>query len=172
MADLPGASCCPAPGVFRSFDIDTSMTSGARNITLSEDINRDLITMCNGCYGTLNDVNTQLKEDPSKKAKVNEHLKKINKEYKGSQRVHHIVEIIYNNIGLENIKKRIIKPLGLNIAVHYGCHVLKPHDNKPWETGCEDPTFLDEMVEVAGCKSIPYKNKLMCCGAGGVSARE
>ena len=84
MADLPGASCCPAPGVFRSFDIDTWMTLGARNITLSEDINRDLITMCNGCYGTLNDVNTQLKEDPSKKAKVNEHLKKINKEYKGS----------------------------------------------------------------------------------------
>ena len=117
------------------------MTFGARDITLSEDINRDLITMCNGCYGTLNDVNTQLKEDPSKKAKVNEHLKKINKKYKGSQRVRHIVEIIYNNIGLENIKKRIIKPLGLNIAVHYGCHVLKPHDNKPWKTGCEDRCF-------------------------------
>ena len=72
VVDLEGASCCPAPGVFRSFDIETWLTLGARNIAIAEATGRDLITMCNGCYGTLNDVNTQLKENPQKKAKVNE----------------------------------------------------------------------------------------------------
>ncbi len=102
--------------------------------------------MCNGCYGTLNDVNTQLKENPQKKAKVNEHLAKINKNYRGSQRVRHVVDLIYNDIGLDVIKTKITRPLGLNIGVHYGCHILKPHGDKPWKSNSEDPHFLDDMV--------------------------
>jgi heterodisulfide reductase subunit B len=115
----------------------------------------------------LNDVNCELLESPEKKKAVNEHLKKINKEFKGSIKVRHIAEIIYNDIGIENLKKKITNPLNLNIAVHYGCHILKPHDNKPWTESVEGPVFMDKLVEMTGAKSIDYKDKLMCCGAGG-----
>ncbi len=169
VVEAEGASCCPAPGVFRSFDIDTWLVLAARNISISEAKNRDFVTMCNGCYGTLNDVNYELQHEKEKKEFVNEALKEIGKEYKGSITVRHIVDVLYNEIGLDKLKKMIVKRFdGLKVGIHYGCHILKPHYNKPWDySSVEDPKFLDELVEITGAESIEYKDKLMCCGAGG-----
>ncbi|MHA1745650.1 MAG: CoB--CoM heterodisulfide reductase subunit B [Promethearchaeota archaeon] len=167
IAELEGAGCCPAPGVFRSFDIDTWYTLAARNITIAEDMNRTMAIMCNGCYGTLNDVNYEMKHDPKLRAKVNTHLKEIGKEFQGTIKTDHIAWIMYHDIGLEAIRKKIVNKLDLKVAIHYGCHILKPAYNKPWTADFEIPTFLDELVEITGCTSVPYKDKLMCCGAGG-----
>jgi heterodisulfide reductase subunit B len=168
VSDLEGASCCPAPGVFRSFDIETWLTLGARNIQISEQQNRDLVTMCNGCYGTLNDVNYELHHDKAKKDTVNEHLKKIGKEFKGSVNVKHLVELLYYDIGLAKIKEKITTPFkGLKLAIHLGCHIVKPHKNKPWDDSFEAPHFLTDLVEATGAQAIKYKDELMCCGAGG-----
>ncbi|WP_457556967.1 CoB--CoM heterodisulfide reductase subunit B [Candidatus Harpocratesius sp.] len=167
VVELEGAGCCPAPGVFRSFDIDTWLTLGARNITIAEDIKRNLCIMCNGCYGTLNDVNTELKHNSKKRDFVNNKLKEIGKEFKGTVEAEHLVWVLYHDVGIEKIKKMITRKLGLKVAVHYGCHILKPTHNKPWKDDFEKPTFLDELVELTGCTSVDYRDKLMCCGAGG-----
>ncbi|XEO78379.1 hypothetical protein WKT22_03418 [Candidatus Lokiarchaeum ossiferum] len=167
VVDLEGASCCPAPGVFRSFDIETWLTLGARNITISEQLQRDLVTMCNGCYGTLNDVNYELKTDSEKRTLVNDNLNKVDREFQGSINVRHIIDVLFNEIGLDALKKRITHPLSLRVAVHYGCHLLKPMKTKPWTEDWEEPTFFDDLVEITGATSVPYKEKMMCCGAGG-----
>jgi heterodisulfide reductase subunit B len=167
VSDLEGASCCPAPGVFRSFDIETWLTVGSRNVVLSEEQNRDLVTMCNGCYGTLNDINTELKHDAEKKRIVNAHLAKINKQYKGNIQVRHIMDVIINEIGMDKIKDLIVNKLNLRVAVHYGCHIVKPTHNKPWKDSFEGPEFFDKLIELTGAQSVNYKDKLMCCGAGG-----
>ncbi|MHA1112597.1 MAG: CoB--CoM heterodisulfide reductase subunit B [Promethearchaeota archaeon] len=169
LKEMEGASCCPAPGVFRSFDIPTWLTIAARNITIGEQNKSDIITLCNGCYGTLLEADHLLKQKSDKKDMVNEHLGKIGKEYEGSIKVKHIIEAMYYDIGKDKLNDHIVKKWkNLPVAVHYGCHILKPSDTKPWgENVSEEPRFFDELVDLTGAHSIHYKDKNMCCGAGG-----
>ena len=91
LIDMKGASCCPAPGVFRGFDIDTWLVIGARNIVIAEELGLDIALMCNGCYGSLLEVNHTLKHDKEMRRMVNEHLAKIGKEFRGTCEIRHIV---------------------------------------------------------------------------------
>ena len=168
LLDLPGASCCPAPGVFRAFHIPTWLVIAARNISIAEELGVNPITGCNGCYGTLRDAWYELEHEFELKKEVNKHLAKINREYKGNLEPKHIVQALYLDMGLDYLKDQIkLKFSDLKVAVHYGCHIVKPSDKRPWNGEYEAPRFLDEIVEITGAKSIDYKDKYMCCGAGG-----
>jgi len=168
IAELEGASCCPAPGVFRAFHIPTWLVIAARNITIAEELGMDIVTGCNGCYGTLRDAWVELEHEPELKKMVNEHLAKVGREYKGSIEPKHVVQVLYHDMGIEYLRGFIKhKFKDLKVAVHYGCHIVKPSDKRPWSGEYEDPRFLDEIVELTGAKSIDYKDKFMCCGAGG-----
>jgi len=165
-SELKETSCCPAPGIFRSFDKITWLTLASRNIVLAGEKNTDILTVCNGCFSSLMDANSILKNDISLRNEVNLHLNKINKEFNGTVEVRHIVEFLHKEIGVKNLNKLIEKPLDLKVAVHYGCHLLKPaKDRKLGSAQC--PVFFDELVEATGAKSIPYEGKTSCCGAGG-----
>jgi heterodisulfide reductase subunit B len=166
VCDLPGASCCPAPGVFKSFDKAAWLALASRNIVLSERMERDILTVCNGCYGSLADANMELKKDPEMRARTNNCLKEIGMEFKGTVEVRHIIEFLYKEFGPEKLKNYITRPLDLKVALHYGCHMIKPSkDRNLGET--EAPVFFDELVEATGAKSVDYTDKMMCCGAGG-----
>ncbi|MFW9881670.1 MAG: heterodisulfide reductase-related iron-sulfur binding cluster, partial [Candidatus Thorarchaeota archaeon] len=168
LIDLPGASCCPAPGVFRSFHIPSWYVIAARNISLGESLDVSLMTGCNGCYGTLRDVWYELQHDKELKKKVNEELIKIGRNYSGNFTPRHVMEVLYLELGLDHIKDYIrYRFKDLKVAVHYGCHITKPSNKRPWKREYEAPRFFDKIVELTGAKSISYKDKYMCCGAGG-----
>ena len=75
LLDMERAACCPAPGVFRSFNKVDWMVHAARNLCIAEKMDTDILTVCNGCFGTLQEVNKHLKQDESAKNQVNEKLK-------------------------------------------------------------------------------------------------
>lgn len=168
LVDLPGASCCPAPGVFRAFHIPTWLVIAARNITIAESLGVDILTGCSGCFGTLRDAWYELRHEPELKKMVNGHLAKIGRQFKGTSEPKHVAQALYLDMGIEYLKDFVKhKFKDLKVAVHYGCHIVKPSDKRPWSGEYEQPTFLDEIVELTGAKSIDYKDKFMCCGAGG-----
>ncbi|MHC1604436.1 MAG: CoB--CoM heterodisulfide reductase subunit B [Candidatus Methanofastidiosia archaeon] len=166
LLDMEGASCCPAPGVMKSFNKNAWLKLAARNLQIAENIGCDILTLCNGCYGTLKDASTELREEPQKLKEVQNSLKKVGLSFKGNVDVYHLVEFLYFDLGVEKLRKFVTNPLNLNVAVHYGCHLLKPIRYRR-SSNFEAPTFFDELVEATGAKSIDYRGKNMCCGAGG-----
>jgi heterodisulfide reductase subunit B len=165
--DMDRASCCPAPGVFRSFDKHDWMVAAARNICIAEQMDTDILTVCNGCFGTLQEVNTHLKNDELARDRVNEKLKLIGDyEYKGTIEVRHIAEVLGFEVGPVEIQKYLVRKVHATTTIHYGCHFLKPSKTRNIQSP-EEPTILEEFVEALGVTSLDFKNKHTCCGAGG-----
>jgi len=168
IVDLKGASCCPAPGVMRSFDQDTWLAIAARNLVIAQELGVDILTICNGCFDTLFESAHKLNNDEKAMKRINNILKDIGMEYKGKTRVRHLVEYLRNEIGVDEISARV-KDNGdkkLKGAVFYGCHFLKPSTVKKIDNP-ERPTIFDDIVEALDVESIDYKDKGSCCGAGG-----
>ena len=119
----------------------------------------DIMTECNGCFGSLFECNHILQEDEDKKAKINANLAEIGREYKGTINVKHFAQILRDDVGFEKLASLIEKPLDLNVAVHYGCHFLKPTKTIGIEDQAENPSILDDLVEITGAKSVDYNEK-------------
>ena len=164
--DLEGASCCPAPGVIRSFDEPTWLALATRNLALAEMSGHDLITGCNGCYSTFKEALTEIREHPGRLRELQKVFKDMDIKFKGKVEAKHVIEAIAD-LGPDKIRGVVTKKLeGIKVGVHYGCHLLKPSKNRPWKK-TQNHTFLDELVEATGALSTPYKDKNLCCGAGG-----
>ena len=166
LEDLEGASCCPAPGVVRSFNETTWLALASRNLALAEMSGHDIITGCNGCYATFKEALAEVREHPARMREIKKIFKEMSLKYKGKVEAKHVIEVIAE-LGPDLVRNSVTRSLeGLKVGVHYGCHLLKPSKNRPWEKILR-PTFLDELVEATGAESVKYKDKNLCCGAGG-----
>jgi heterodisulfide reductase subunit B len=167
LLDMEGATCCPAPGVFGSFDRVTWATIAARNLTIAEAGGHPITTGCNGCFASLWDANHELKHDDELRDAVNENLAEIGREFKGTIEVWHYVDALYSQVGLERIREKVTRPLkGVRMALHPGCHWMRPKQVKKKDDS-EHPHIFRELCETSGAEYVPYKDELICCGAGG-----
>jgi heterodisulfide reductase subunit B len=159
--DVEGFSCCPDPTGIEQIDHMTWLALGARNLSLCKN-NGGVISFCSGCVETLKGVNYFINKDLATKKEVNRYLQKVGKIYEGKTEVKHFAEIIYEN--LEKVKKSVEKPLeGFKVAVHYGCHYLRPSEIIGWDDPFE-PITIDEIIKTIGAESVEYDLKMECCG--------
>ncbi|TFG29713.1 CoB--CoM heterodisulfide reductase subunit B [Candidatus Thorarchaeota archaeon] len=167
LLDMEGATCCPAPGVFGSFDRITWATIAARNLTIAEAGGHPITTGCNGCFASLWDANYELKHDEELREKVNENLAVIDREFKGTIEVWHYVDALVEVAGLDKIREKVTRPFkGVRMALHPGCHWMRPKILKQKDDS-ERPHIFRELCETSGAEYVPYKDELICCGAGG-----
>ena len=164
LVDVDGFTCCPDPIYFQARNKMDWYTVAARNLTLAEDLGYDIITTCSGCTATLSEVNLALKEDNDLKDQVNSRLKKIGREFKGSINVWHAVKVLRDDFGMDRIEATVKRPLeGLKVAVHYGCHLLKP--SRVMRVDDPDhPTILENLLRAIGATPIHHEKTLLCCG--------
>lgn len=164
LVDVEGFSCCPDPIYYKAADSTEWLTIAARNLSLAEDIGRDIFTCCSGCTLTLREANHILKHDPVMRARVNERLKKINRRYKGTIEVRHIATIVRDEIGIDAVADSVTRPLeGLRIAIHYGCHLLKPERVMQVEDYAR-PELLQRLLRAIGAEPVFNARHLVCCG--------
>jgi len=166
LVDVDGFTCCPDPIYFKARDKMKWLTIAARNLAVAEETGLDIVTMCSGCISTLKEAQYLLAEDQALKDEVNKRLKRINKEYKGKVKVSHAVVVIRDDLGLDVVKKSVKRSLeGVTVAIHYGCHILKPSQIMHVDDA-DYPSILDDLVAAMGATPLEHHEKLLCCGKG------
>jgi heterodisulfide reductase subunit B len=164
LVDLP-FTCCPEPNTIRALSDDTWLTFAARNIALAENEGLDILTSCAGCHESLSLAKHELEKNPERKERVNEILKDLGLEYKGSSVIIHLHQVLFDEIGIETLSSKVKRPIPIKVVTHTGCHLLRPErilhvDN------AEVPVKLDLLCETLGMEPLDYMDKTMCCGAG------
>jgi heterodisulfide reductase subunit B len=171
VTDLDDFACCGYP--LEAADHLTAVTMGARNIAIAEAKGQDILAICSACSGSLLRTRAELMEDEDLKKEVNKRLKKLGLEFKGTSEVRHLLRFLHEDIGLEELKEHVTRPLdGVRVAVHYGCHYIKPSEIVGGPDNPEMPHTVDELVEVTGAESIDYSERLLCCGGAILGYRE
>lgn len=166
IVDLDGFTCCPEKELVGSMGEELWLLTAARNLALAEATGLDLVTPCNGCYGTLKSAKAELKKDPRLKAHVNAKLAEIGMKYEGRVKVLHLLELFHDVLSPARIATYVKKPLkGMRIGVHYGCHMMRPAKVLNFDDPIH-PVKFDALVSALGAKSLDYTTKMLCCGGG------
>ncbi|MCL6447097.1 MAG: CoB--CoM heterodisulfide reductase iron-sulfur subunit B family protein [Armatimonadetes bacterium] len=172
--NLDGQSCCPSWGTLPSVDVAGWCAVGARNLALAEEKGLDIVTVCGSCYGSLAEAKYKLDHDPELKTRVNELLRNIGREYKGTSQVRLAHYYLDHELGPDRIREALKYKLdGFTIALQPGCHSLWP--SKVYFDKEEDtfhPRVLKEMCEALGATVGYYTRLLDCCGMGAMRSAD
>lgn len=165
LVEIPDWNCCGAIDAIYSYEPEYSLALVARNLSLAEKMQADIVTLCSACYFSLARTNKLFKENPEVKAKINDALSSIGLSYSGGVKVRHFLEALLTDVGLEKIKSKVTVPLNsFNVASYYGCLLVRPVDLTHFDDP-EHPTRMDELVETLGASKVDYYSKTKCCGA-------
>ncbi len=140
----------------------------ARNLALaSNQANgaRTVVAPCSACYLNLAKCDFYMRERPVLGERVNEALAAGGLHYDaGSLLIRHILDVLVNDIGLETLKNKVVRPLkGLRVAPYLGCMVPRPDYEHRWSNP-EYPNELDRVLKVLGAEVIDFPLKTHCCG--------
>ncbi|RJR53401.1 MAG: heterodisulfide reductase subunit B [Desulfobacteraceae bacterium] len=122
----------------------------------------EVLAACASCYARLRTANYKVRSDPAEL----ERARRITGEtYEGNVRVRHILDVLFNDLGVKEIRKRILSPLkGLRVASYYGCLLSRPREVVAFDDS-EHPTCMDELVRATGADPVDWPYKTECCGA-------
>lgn len=164
LVDADGFTCCPETTLVKALDENAYYLTAARNLAVAERHGRPLLTPCNGCYSTFKSVISTLKVDWRLQESLNRRLAASGLRYRGDVDVWHLVEWLSEDLGPAALGKRVVKPFwGMRIAVHYGCHLLRPSPAIRWDSPLA-PTKFEHLVRALGATVVDHETKMDCCG--------
>lgn len=161
IVEIDDWNCCGAT-VYMSVKETVSLAISSRNLALAEQMNLEVMAPCSSCFTVLSKTNRILNEIPAMHSDVNEALAEAGLKYSGKTKVRHPLDILMNDIGLENIEKKMKRNLqGLKIAPYYGCQIVRP--DKTFDDK-ENPILMDKLFRKFGSEIVYYPMKVRCCG--------
>lgn len=162
LQELPDWCCCGASSA-HSINNKLSLELPAWNIAIASKMGLDIVIPCAACFNRLKTTEDILKNNKEKKEAI-ENI--IGFKYKGNIKIFHLLDYITNKIGLDTVKKKIVRPLNeFKVANYYGCLIVRPNDITQCDYD-EYPEQLDLLMEAIGCKSTKWSYKNECCGGG------
>ncbi len=161
LVEIEDWNCCGALEA-SSLNSTLSLALPARNLRIASEGSDKLVVACNACLNNLVSVQHKLSNNEELKQKISGIL---NYEFREVE-IEHLLDLIWNEVGLENLGESVTKPLNkLKTVSYYGCLSVRP--SKVMKSDDPDnPTHLDEIVSVLGGTPLEFTSKTKCCGGG------
>jgi len=160
--EIPNWSCCGATAAHQT-DRLLAASLPAANLLTAQEMGLDVVVNCAACYSRLKTANHEIATSPEMRKKVGETL---GRDYDGSVKVRHLLEVLLEDLGLETIEQRISHSLnGLKVAPYYGCLLVRPPEVTQFDNP-ENPASMDRLVTALGGDSLDWPHKVECCGGG------
>jgi len=162
LVEPKGWTCCGATAGHQT-DRLLAVSLPAANLTKVQDMKLDMMVNCAACYSRMKVANHEIAAHSEIRQGVREAL---DRDYDGSVKVRHLLEVLLEDVGLPAIKRAVKRPLnGLKVACYYGCLLVRPPKILKFDDP-ENPTSLDRLVTAMGGTSLEWPSKVECCGGG------
>lgn len=165
--EIPDWNCCAASIGYAGGGELPRISLSARNIALSQQANaqQDIVATCAACWLATREAKERIEESEKIRSGVDASLAEANIKIEGEMpATRHMTEVLMQDVGLEEIKAKVKKPLeGLKIASYVGCQTNRPFgiDGESYE----NPMYLDKLTEALGGEAMSdYQKKASCCG--------
>lgn len=163
LAECKDFNCCGYP--MRNINEKAYLLPSIRNLAVAEKEELDIAVLCNCCFQSLLKADRAVQQDPQLLKEINEILKDEGLSYSGGIQVVHFLSILYEKIGLEEIKKQIRYHIkDLRIGVLHGCHLLRPREITRFDNTFF-PSVATELLGIMGVTNSDFHKSLECCGA-------
>jgi len=161
LKEIEDWSCCGASSAHMT-NFKLSVALPARNLVAAEKDGLNVMMVpCAACFNRFKTAQYHLERDETLRIET-ENI--VGEEYKRSIEVKNPVDIIFNEIGLDNLNKKVTRKLsGLKPVSYYGCLLLRPPEICEFDN-YENPYMMDEIMESLGAESRPWSYKTDCCG--------
>jgi heterodisulfide reductase subunit B len=161
LKEIDDWNCCGATAYFHADEL-LAHTLVARNLAIAEKDGLDFVAPCSGCYKNAYFTNKYLQEDPELAEHINFALEADDLHIGGTTNVKHLIEVYVDDIGLEEIKTKVTRPMDkLRVAPYYGCQLVRPRKD---HEDVENPQFFEELLSAIGAEPVDYCSKTRCCG--------
>jgi heterodisulfide reductase subunit B2 len=97
-------------------------------------------------------------------AETNQALSEAGLTLKSESKIRHMVEVLIEDLGYDELGKHVTKPLeGIKIACYVGCQTNRPFGIEG--ESFENPKYLDKFIETMGAEPVEnYDKQVSCCG--------
>jgi len=158
LTEITDWNCCGALEAI--FDKELSMGLSARNNMLAQRTGLDLVIPCSICSHNLSRADKAMRTDEAFRAKIE---RALGESYKGIK-IKHLLDVMVNDVGVEALAKKFVKPLkGIKAVPYYGCLLVRPSEVSKFDNP-ENPTSLDNLIKATGAECLPFTQKTRCCG--------
>jgi heterodisulfide reductase subunit B2 len=160
LAELPDWNCCGASSG-HSTNRKLALALSGRNLALAEKEKMDMVVACPACYLRFRTAYQAVKDNPLEQKAIRD---LTGMPYKAEYRIRHLLDVIYNEVGLEKVKEQVTRPLHkLKVVCYYGCYLVRPPKVVAFDD-TENPVIMDELLTTLGAEVKDWSSKVDCCG--------
>jgi len=163
LVEIERWNCCGTVYSLAEDDLAHHLAPVRNLIRVKEQGGNSVGTLCSFCYHTLKRANLLMRNDAEKRKTLNDFMEE-EVEYNGEVEVVHLLEVLRDEVGWENIAEKVKVPLqGLKVAPYYGCTLLRPQEVAIDQV--ERPTILQQLMETTGAEAVDFPYATECCGS-------